>query len=148
MCCRTLVWLCIKIDTLSFCMQTHNHAWQSQSWTFHAWMNHLTRWRLLGQHFMLEWISLQCGGCWATLVSRARPHPPQAKGEGLVKSMHGSWQKWFRQIRLQYVLMWPIPYASAYAYRDRYFSANALEHCCWLAIWLKRLWWLVLKEWD
>ena len=24
------------------------------------------------------------------LVSRARPHPPQAKGEGLVKSLHTS----------------------------------------------------------
>ena len=47
----------------------------------------------------------------AFLVSRARPHPLQ---EGLVKSMHtshvncpGSWQKWFRPIRLQYVLTWP-----------------------------------------
>ena len=39
------------------------------------------------------------------LVSRAGPHPPQAKGEGLVKSMHtshvnclGSWQKWFSAV--------------------------------------------------
>ena len=43
---------------------------------------------------------------------------------------------------------WPILYASVYAYRDRCFSADALGHSCWLARWLKRLWWLVLKEWD
>ena len=89
----------------------------------------------------------------STIVSRARPHPLQAWGKGLVRSMHtshvncpGSWQKWFRPIRLQYVLTWPILYASTYAYRDRYFSANALEHCCWLARRLKRLWWVIVSR--
>ena len=44
------------------------------------------------------------------IVSRAKPHPLLVRGEGLVKSLHtshvnypGSWQKWFRPIRL---LMW------------------------------------------
>ena len=100
----------------------------------------------------------QSEGSAALLVSCNKPHPLQAGGESLVKSLHtshvncpGFWQKWFKPIRLQYVdlLTWQILYASVYAYRDPCFSASTLvEHHCWLARRLKWLWWLVLKGWD